>query len=55
MRPTSYDPDDVADQPAHLPEIVAIDELSPRALDAAAAEIAEELEEEAPTWPTATA
>lgn len=37
-----------------LPEVVAIQDLSGRAIAAAAREIAEE-QEEAATWPTATA
>jgi hypothetical protein len=43
-----------SDDRSELPEIVPIEDLSARALDAAAREIAEE-HEEAPTWPTATA
>jgi len=39
---------------AELPEVVPIEDLTTRALDAAAREIAEE-QEEASTWPTATA
>ena len=48
-------------EPSELPEVVPIEELSPRALDTAAREIAEEQpaptgpeEKEDPPWPTAT-
>lgn len=37
-----------------LPEVVSIEDLTVRALDAAAREIAEE-QQEGSTWPTATA